>query len=231
MGIRDSDYKRLFPNRFWSVVAASRHDFAVVNVWWHPFEIVQLQSGELATIEPSVYCTLLRGGKCFPLLIPEVKYPSIANVMRQLGHLVLFGGTDRARKYLALFKIYETICPTPDIRFAALRHALAHAVAVLNRPKTIGALKADFGTIHVDLSVYKHQVIFWKIFGDLLVLVDGLVTIMLYSVRKSVLMPKHFHRPLSISVASWEYPDAFARMLSNRTLNPDARKSSVRRLA
>ncbi len=231
MGIGDSGYKKLFPKRFWSVVAASRHDFAVVNSWHRPFELVQLQSGELAAIEPSVYCTLLIDGKSLPLLIPEVKYLHIANIMSQLAHLVLFGGTDRARKYLALFKIYETICSKPDIRFAALRHALAHAVAVLNRPKTVNALKAEFGTIHVDLSVYKHQVTFWRIFGDLLVQVDGLVASMLHSVSKSVSMPKRYRQPLTNSVASWNHPDAFKRLLSNRTPNPDARKTGAHRLA
>ena len=218
MGVLSRGYQGLFPNRFWLSSAASKHRFGVVNPWWQPYEIVQLKSGKLATIEPSAYCELLFDGAYMPLLIPMARYPAIANTVTCLGQ-VSTGG--RAGKYVALYKVYEMVCTKPEIHFAALRHALTHAVSVLNRPKTVGALTSMFGTVHVDLERHRHQVVFWRTLGELLVEVDRLVT---HELRKlpDIVMPQSYTRPLTVWVAGYYFPDELSRLLSNPALNTDA---------
>jgi hypothetical protein len=222
MGVLSHGYQRLLPRRFWLSSAASNHHFGVVNPWWQPYEIVQLKSGKLSTIEPSAYCELLLDGSYVPLLIPVAKYPVAATTVTQLAQLSTGG---RAGKYLALFKVYEMVCAKPQIRFAALRHALSHAVSILNRPKTIEALISMFGTVHVDLARHRHQVVFWRTLGELLIEVDRLVTHELKALT-DVVMPQSYKRPLTVWIARYHFPDELSKLLSNRTVENDAPRAS-----
>ncbi len=213
MGVLSRGYQGLFPNRFWLSSVASKHRFGVVNPWWQPYEIVQLKSGKLSTIEPSAYCELLVDETYLPLLIPVAKYPAVANTVTHLAQ-VSTGG--RAGKYVALYKVYEMVCTKPQIHFAALRHALTHAVSVLNRPRTVGALTAMFGTVHVDLERHRHQVIFWRTLGELLIEVDRLVAQELRALP-DIVMPQSYGRPLTVSFAGYYFPDELSKLLSAPT--------------
>jgi len=226
VSIYNPGYQRLIPRRYWSMSVASRHRFEVVEPWWSPFEIVQLQSGGLASIEPSAYCRILVGDTYIPVLIPIREHPIIGGAVTQFGKL-LFTGT-RNEKYMTLFKVYETICSKPEIKFAALRHALTHSTAVLNRPKTVAALHSLFGTVHVDLSNYGHQGIFWRTFGQLLVEVDSLFAAELRALGSAIHMPQPQKRPLTVSVAEYYFPKELNALLSIPLPNTDAREATAR---
>ncbi len=209
-------YERLIPRRYWSRSTASKHRFEIVEPWWSPFEIVQLQTGGLASIAPSAYCQVLIGDSYISVLIPLSKYPVVGWAVTQFGK-VLFTGA-RNEKYMTLFKVYETICSKPDIKFAALRHALAHSTVVLNRPNTVAALVSMFGKVNVNLSDYRHQNIFWLTFSDLLVEVDRLLAAELRSLDSNIQMPKAYKQPLTLSVAGYYFPTELSALLTNRLL-------------
>jgi hypothetical protein len=216
--VTHSDYKRLIPSRFWSRTAAANHRFRIAKPWWQPFKLVELTSGDLKLIAPSAYCVFTGNGSTTHLLIDEKKYPLAANAVVQMGRLLFTG--DRVGKYMALFKAYESLSATLDIRFGALRHALTHAQSALNRPKTVRSLENDFGTTNVDLSIYRHQSVFWTRFGELLVLVDTLIGDELTRIASVVRMPENVRRPLTVAVAQWDYSKAYESPLSNQLLHP-----------
>ena len=221
MDLYNPGYQRLIPSRYWARSVASKHRFGIAEPWWSPFEIVELHAGGLARITPSAYCRVLEGNSHIPVLLSLEKYPNISGAVTQLGKL-LFTGT-RKEKYMTLFMVYETICPKPDMKFAALRHALTHAIAALNRPKTVAALISLFDTVHINLSNYKHQNIFWRTFSELLVEVDHLLSAELRALGGDIHMSGSYKQPLTVSVAGHYFPKELSALLSNPLRNTDAR--------
>lgn len=104
-------------------------------------------------------------------------------------------GGQRVAKYLSLFQIYEGLQGGSDPDLSALRHALAHSPAVLNRPNTVQRLQDLFGTVNIDLENIRHRRIFWRLFGQLLIEVDTLLAVQLRNVIQDVRMPEDCKRP------------------------------------
>lgn len=188
-------YGSLFPRQFWTTTPVSTHEFQIIEPCNVLFEVAETCSGPLKTIEPSAFCRLREGHVFVPLLIPNARFPVLATAVMNIARLPQAGG-QRAAKYLALFQIYEGLQSNPDPDLAALRHALAHSPAVLNRPSTVQRLRNLFGTVNIDLENIRHRRMFWRLFGQLLIEVDTLLAVQLRNVIQDVRMPEDCKRPL-----------------------------------
>jgi hypothetical protein len=104
------------------------------------------------------------------LIIPLEKEPLLGGAIADLAGLPKNGY--RPAKYLDLYKILEQLGETPSLDQRVLRHALAHAPSNLTKPDTLERLQILFDTKHVDLGDPKHERVFWRLFGGLLVDVD-----------------------------------------------------------
>lgn len=208
-------YERLMPKRDWARAPARQHQFRVLKPWWQPYELILTRSRQLRKIEPSAYCELLCEGERRPLLIPLALDPILADAVIGLGKLLLVGG--REERFMTLFKVYEALHPNPEMKFAAVRHALAHATIVLNRPKTVSALLDLFGTTRIDLSTYTHQRIFWQVLGSLLTTVDALLAARVEMSTLQFTISDEIAQPLTVSVASQYFRTELSELLSNQT--------------
>jgi hypothetical protein len=213
-------YERLMPKRDWAHATIRLHQFGVLNPWWQPYELIVTRSGQLRRIEPSSFCELFYEGVRRPLLIPLAVDPILADAVIGLGKLLLTGG--REERFMTLFKVYEAIHPNPEMQFAAVRHALAHATIVLDRPKTVSALLTLFGTTRIDLSEHTHRKIFWRVLGDLLINVDTLLTSKIELSVNQFRMLDEVAQPLTVSVASHYFSKEFGELPSNRSFEPTA---------
>jgi hypothetical protein len=186
-------YGSLVPRQFRTTTPVSTHEFQIIEPCHVLFELTETWSGRLKTIEPSAFCRIREGGVFVPLLIPNARFPVLASAVMNIARLPQAGG-QRVAKYLALFQIYESLQSGHDPDLSALRHALAHSPAVLNRPTTVRRLQNLFGTVNIDLENIRHRRIFWRLFGQLLIEVDTLLAVQLRSVIQDVRMPEDCKR-------------------------------------
>jgi hypothetical protein len=214
------DYNQLVPKRFAATTRISNYQFGVNDPWWSTYDLVETSRGTLQTIEASAFCRLRIGNEKVPLLVPQSDYPTLAGAVMGLGRLQTNGS--RSMKYLELFKIYEGLQKNVELPFAAVRHALAHSPKVLNRPKTVLCLTDLFGSVRLDLENAKHQKIFWRLFVDLLIAVDSVLSRSLIDHAQKLRLGKLFRRPITHHLAIYEMPTQYQRLLTNASSRPSA---------
>lgn len=148
----------MVPKKFAAVSPTSAHRFAILQPrhWTYNGNVVE--------------CVLRVGEQRYRLVIPWGKEPKLANAVCGLAHLPKNGNW--GSKYLDLYKVLEGIGAPVGLDQTALRHALAHAPEVLNKRSTVERLCGLFGSVDIDLSCGANQRIFWRLFGELLVDAD-----------------------------------------------------------
>jgi len=129
------ELKDLIPKRFASTSPTSNHQFSILRPrhWTCDGNVVK--------------CVLRLREQSVELIIPWETEPILAKAIAGLARLPKNGNWPT--KYLDLYKILEAIGHTPEPDHASLRHALAHAPEVLNRPTTVERLNRLFGSVNI----------------------------------------------------------------------------------
>jgi hypothetical protein len=177
-------YVKLVPIRFRTASGIEGLTLQVLDPWFYPFTYVRNSRGVATRISPAAYCALASNGYVRHLLIDLQRQPFLAKLVLSMGQL-LFTHT-RADKYLLLYKVYESLEPRPDIRFAAVRHALSHAPIVLSRPGTVRELRLAFGTVNLNLENPRHALPFYKRLAELLAATDQRLAVALTGILPNV---------------------------------------------
>ena len=163
----------LVPKRYREQCGIEQMALAIQDPWFQPFDRVRASDGLPVVIPRAARCTLLTSTGPVHVLIDLVQNPKLAESVLALGRLLFTHA--RADKYMVLYKVYEALEPRPDLRYSAVRHALSHHPAILQRPGTVAELMSLFGTTSIDLDLSKHARAFYQRFAELLHVTDRLV--------------------------------------------------------
>ena len=159
-------YQNLIPDRYKKKSGVLDYEFGVFEPWWQTYKYALTIDDKIIAITPSAYCFVRIENSHIPMAIDSIHNPKLAEAILLTGKVLLT--SNRIEKYLTLYKAHECLVPRPAIEFAAIRHSLAHASSILERPKTIATLKQIFGTTKVDLNKHRHTRLFYLTFGGLL---------------------------------------------------------------
>lgn len=162
------ELRQIVPKQFAAVSPTTTHIFRILSPTCHAEGNFGWRARRHA--KHVVRCKLRRGESLYSMSIPLEKEPLLGGAIADLGSLPKNGY--RTAKYLDLYMILERLGGTPSHDQRVLRHALAHAASSLTKPSTLERLHVLFGTRHVDLGDPKHERVFWRVFGGLLVDVD-----------------------------------------------------------
>lgn len=82
--------------------------------------------------------------------------------------------TPRVHKYLAMYKVYESLTSKHDrdITFSSIRHSLAHSASSLTRPTVIKRLNELFGGLEIDPDSFRHKKVLYTEYFKMLIEVD-----------------------------------------------------------
>ena len=168
-----NSFAELVPKRYRAHSGVDSLTLAVRNPCFRPFALVRGPDGSSQAIAPSAFCTFVTDLGPVHLLIDLAQCPALADSVLSLGRLLFTH--PRADKYMTLYKVYEALEPSPALRFSAVRHALSHHPAMLQRRGTVAELLALFGTTAPDLELPRHARPFYQRFAELLGVTDRLV--------------------------------------------------------
>ncbi len=152
----------VIPKKFASMPEIAGYQFCILSPIYFEFK-------------PSVVrCGFRTENKIVRLAIPLEKEPLISKALIGLSNLPKNG--NRPKKYLDLFQIHELLGAQPEPDQLALRHAFAHAPEILKKASTIQNLKKNFGSVYISGNKTSDQRQFWRIFGQLLIKIDKLLS-------------------------------------------------------
>jgi hypothetical protein len=178
------NYASLVPARYHKGTGVERHTFQVVEPWHCAYNYVLHPQGGAMPISPSAYCEVATKSGYRPVLIDIRVHPALAEAVLSLGQMMFTGG--RIQKYLLLFRAHECLSETPQIEYAALRHALTHATSKLNRPRTVRTLTRLLGTTSFDPGQSTHLRQFWSLFVRMLIDNDSLLAVAITASLSSI---------------------------------------------
>jgi len=120
------------------------------------------------------FCNYLKEGKSFEVGIPIKKFPHIVEAIYILSRLD--GESERPGRYISVYRAYESVVQQRETDYIAIRHALAHALTQLSRPKIVKSLLKRFGSGNIDFSNYHHQKEFYRCIGQMLIATDIVIS-------------------------------------------------------
>jgi hypothetical protein len=166
------EYRRLVPKAYWGPTGLLKYQFNVLAPAARIYTSLQAPDGSVVEVPQSALCLVLDGDNFREILIDSETHPHLFEAAVQLQGALRLGSM--AEKYLAVFQAYEAVVEIPEIRFAAIRHALSHARSKLSRPKTLSALTELFGGTRIELYDLRHRRVFYKQFTAMLLETDRL---------------------------------------------------------
>jgi hypothetical protein len=164
-------YLRKIPKKYHKCSGILGHVFQINQPWHYPFRYAIAHDGSLIKIQDTAFCYLRHDNGFTPVPVAFSDNPALYHAIISLGSY-LFSG-NRVERYLALYKGYESLVNIPQEEFVAVRHAIAHAPVVLNRPRTVSTLRHLFGTVEVNLCDYRHLRVFFTQMATLLKTLDA----------------------------------------------------------
>lgn len=171
----------------------------LVNCPWH-FTVKHLVTNKkIEKISPSAYCIT----KKMRILIEKEKFIYLYNAVISVASLVPY--TPYVRRYMTLYKSYESLTKNIPIEFRAVRNGISHSSTALCNRTTVNTLEKLFGTKHIDFNKQKHVDIFYEIFSQMFIAHDKVL-------YKHLMKEKNSFRILRMSdeiATSWQIENNF----------------------
>ena len=168
----DNPYKRAIPKAYHKIAGLESYASHVVQFRGMCDQLCATTQPS-RSIPDSAYCRFRQGSRVVDALVPKAESGPLFDAIVHVSEALITGV--RLYRFTEAFKAYESLAGSPEIEFAAIRHAISHPETLLSRPRTVTALQHLFGRCKIDLAKPADRRVFYREFGRLLIATDTLI--------------------------------------------------------
>jgi hypothetical protein len=150
----------VIPEKFHKYAGVRNYQFKIRNGF--PYQNIDDQKGW--------FCEVDRDSRWVEICLPLDKFPHEIEILASLAKID--GECEREYRYIRIHSAYESVISNKNIDFSAVRHALAHSIAILTRKNVRDSLTQRFGGLRIDLHNYHHQKEAYRCIGQMLIAID-----------------------------------------------------------
>jgi hypothetical protein len=164
-----STFRHVVPRRYWNRTGLDRYVFNIVDPWTYVVNKRLLPDDNVQEIPSCLLYSQWYADGVKHFLLPFQEYSVLCEALLLLART---RRRDRLQRYLTLYKAYELLTDRPDPKYAAIRHAIAHAGSLLTSKETLYALEDALGTRFLNLSRPRDRRVLFCALSEMLMLTD-----------------------------------------------------------